>query len=165
MARQQYLKIAFWQRDTSLKRQIEKVCIVEKLLYLSLPISNPIQYQMPGVSWIEHKSKKILFIDFKGCKAEKDMVGILFIAQEQIKLIEGEYLQLSDVSTVFATPNFMRTLKDVAKQTPRTASKRAIVGVTNHARRILLQAYVMSLGTHSIKPFKDLEEAIEWLVA
>lgn len=120
---------------------------------------------MPGVSWIEHKSKKILFIDFKGCLAEKEMLGIVFIAQQQIKLIEGEYLQLSDVSSVFATPNFMRTLKNVAKQTPHTASRRAIVGVTNLARRILLQAYVMSLGTHSIKPFKNLEEAKDWLVS
>lgn len=120
---------------------------------------------MPGVRWIEHNGKEILFIDFKGCQSENEMLGIIFNAQQSIKSIEGEYLQLSDVSSVFATPNFMRTLKNVAEETPSDASKRAIVGITNHARRILLQTYALMLKTKSIKPFHSLEEAKDWLVS
>jgi len=120
---------------------------------------------MPGVSWIEYKTSKILFIDFKGCKSEKEMLDVLSSAQYMIQESQDGYLQLSDVSSVHATPQFMKILKKTARETPKVASKRAIVGITNHARRILLQTYSLILGTDSIKTFNDLEEAKNWLVS
>jgi hypothetical protein len=119
---------------------------------------------MPGISKINHNGKEILFVDYKGVKDEDEMIHVLHDAQNLIVKEGKEYLQLVDITDAYATPKYMAEAKKVAKETPQVAKKRAIVGIHSAGRRILLEAYnlVISKGS-GLKPFKNLEEAKDWL--
>lgn len=75
-----------------------------------------------------------------------------------------EYLQLTDITNAFATPSYMKEAKKVAKDTPKLAKKRAIVGIDSPGRKILLKGYNLILGKEAIRPFDDLKNAKDWLV-
>ncbi len=120
---------------------------------------------MPGVSKITHKGKEILYIDYQGCKSEDEMIEILKKAQEIIIRENKPYLQLTNISNAFATPQYMKKAKEVAKDTPKLATKRAIVGINSPSRKVLLQAYNLVLGKDGMKPFDDLEKAKDFLVS
>jgi hypothetical protein len=119
---------------------------------------------MPGVSKIYHKGKEILFIDYKGTANDLEMIAILKETQKIIISDNKEYLQLVDISNAFATPLYMQAAKQVAKETPKLAKKRALVGITSSSRKILLMGYNLLLGKNGLRPFDTLEEAKNWLV-
>lgn len=119
---------------------------------------------MSQVSKIQHKGKEILFIDYKGSKSVEEMVEVLREAQQIIIMDNKPYLQLTDLSQAFATPEYMNEAKKIAKETPKLATKRAIVGINSPGRKILLKAYNLILGKEAIQPFDTLEEAKDWLV-
>lgn len=120
---------------------------------------------MPGLSKITHKGKEILFIDYDGVKSEDEMIEILKEAQKLIIKENKPYLQLTNIKNAFATPNYMKQAKQVAKDTPKLATKRAIVGIDSPSRKVLLQAYNLVLGKNAIKPFDDLAKAKDYLVS
>lgn len=69
------------------------------------------------------------------------------------------------MTNAFATPGYMKEAKQIAKDTPKLAVKRAIVGINSTGRVILLKAYNMVIGANNvIKPFSCIEEAKDWLV-
>lgn len=119
---------------------------------------------MPGVSKIVYKGKEILFIDYKGTKDVAEMLVILKQAQKIIIQENKEYLQLTDISNAYATQEYMEAAKKVAKDTPKLATKRAIVGITSPTKKILLMAYNLVIGKNGLKPFDNLEEAKDWLI-
>jgi len=59
----------------------------------------------------------------------------------------------------------MKKAKEVAKDTPKLATKRAIVGINSPSRKVLLKGYNLILGKDAIKPFNDFEEAKDYLVS
>lgn len=118
---------------------------------------------MPGVSKIMHKGKEILFIDYNGTADDNEMIAILKKAQQIIIQDNREYLQLVDISNAHATSKYMTVAKQVAKDTPKTATKRAIVGITP-MKKILLSGYNFIIGGIGLKPFTTLEEAKDYLV-
>ncbi len=120
---------------------------------------------MASVSWIRYRDKEILFTDYKGCKNEQEMIDLLREAQRQVIAHKGPYLQLTDITGCSAGPKYMSEAKKVAQESPKTAIRRAIVGIDSQARRILLHAYNLMLGIHGIRPFSTLEEAQEWLTS
>ncbi|SRR6056297_407117 len=121
---------------------------------------------MAGVEKIKHKGKEILYINYNGCKSDKEMVDIMKEAAEIIKKENKEYLQLTDMTNAYATPGYMKEAKKIAKETPKLAKKRAIVGINSNSRTILLKAYNLVLGSqNAMKPFRSLEEAKEWLIS
>jgi hypothetical protein len=119
---------------------------------------------MTGVSKIEHKNQEILFINYEGTSSEEDMIAILKESQKIIIEDNKEYLQLTNMKNAFATSGFMTEVKKVAKDTPKLAKKRAIVGVDSPARKILLKTYNFILGSNAMKTFDTIEEAKDWLV-
>lgn len=118
---------------------------------------------MPGVSKIMHKGKEILFIDYNGTADDNEMIAIIKKAQQIIINDNKEYLQLVDISNAHATSKYMAVAKEVAKETPRTAIKRAIVGITP-LKKIILTGYNFIIGGIGLKPFPTLEEAKNYLV-
>ena len=116
------------------------------------------------VNKIYHKGKEILFIDYKGSRNVEEMLVVLKQAQKIIIDENKEYLQLTDISEAYATQEYMQAAKEVARNTPKLATKRAIVGITSPSRKILLMAYNMVLGKNGMKPFDTLEQAKDWLV-
>lgn len=120
---------------------------------------------MAGVEKIMHKGKEILYINYQGCRTDEEMIKILKEAQSVIIKDNKQYLQLTDLQKTFATPGYMKAVKEVARETPKLAIKRAVVGIDSPARIILLKTYNLVLGSETaIKPFKTLEEAKDWLV-
>ncbi len=118
---------------------------------------------MAGVYKIVHNNQEILFVDYKGCTVEKEMIDILHQAQNIVQADNRAYLQLVDVSGVYATPGFMSEAKRVAYETPKLAKKRAIVGVDSPGRRVLLHIYNLMLGANKVIPFDTLDKAKSWL--
>lgn len=120
---------------------------------------------MPGFSKINHKGKEILFIDYQGTNSDEEMIKILLEAQQTIIKENKPYLQLVSLINAYATPTYMKKAKEVAKDTPKLALKRAVVGIDSPGRKILLRGYNLLLGKNGLKPFDSLEEAKDWLVS
>jgi len=115
------------------------------------------------VKKINHNDKEILYINYGDCKTEEEMIANLIKAQEMIVTDNKPYLQLTNLQGAYPTFNFMKKAKQVAKDTPKLAQKRAIVGIDSPSRKILLKGYNMILGGKGLAPFDDENEALEWL--
>ena len=119
---------------------------------------------MAGVKKINHKGTEILFIDYEGTKSVEEMVEILKEAQKIVMADNKPYLQLISVIDVYVMKEYMVEAKKVAKDTPKLATKRAIIGINSIARKILLRSYNLILGKDAVVPFDTLEDAMDWLV-
>jgi len=120
---------------------------------------------MAGVEKIIHNGTEILYINYRGCRTDDEMITILKVAQSIIIKDNKAYLQLTDLRDTFATPGYMKAVKQVAKETPKLAKKRAVLGIDSPARLILLKAYNLVIGSEdALKPFKSIEEAKDYLV-
>ena len=117
------------------------------------------------VKKIYHNSKEILLIDYSDCKTEEAMIENLLEAQETIIRDNKEYLQLTNLSGSYPTFNYMKKAKEIAKNTPKLARRRAIVGIDSPSRKVLLKGYNMIIGGKGLTPFDSQEEALEWLSA
>ncbi len=129
-------------------------------LYLHQKFKN---VTMPGVNKIMHKGKEIFLIDYSGTVDDNEMITILKKAQQIIINDNKEYLQLVDIRNAHATSKYMNEAKQVARETPKLATKRAIVGITP-MKKIILTSYNFIIGGVGLKPFSTLEEAKDYLV-
>jgi hypothetical protein len=116
---------------------------------------------MAGHSIITYKGKEISYLDYRGMKLE----DILKTIEETTKISLQENkrrLQLSNLTGVYAVPEFMDKVKEAGKKTKHLTIKSAVVGVTG-AKKLLLGAYNAFTGAN-LKTFDDEESAKEWLV-
>lgn len=115
------------------------------------------------VKKIKHNDKEVLVVDYGDCKNEDEMVKSLLQAQETIISDNKPYLQLTSLQGAYPTFNFMKKAKQVAKETPKLAVKRAIVGIDSPSRKILLRGYNMIIGGKGLEPFDSEKDALDWL--
>lgn len=121
---------------------------------------------MAGIEKIQHKGIEILLIKYTGCASEQEMIDLMKEAAALITKENKKYLQLTDMTGAFATPGYMKEAKKIAKNTPKLAKKRAIVGIDSPGRRFLLKMYSLVIGSeNALKPFPNLDDAKDWLVA
>ena len=92
------------------------------------------------------------------------MIRIFREAAKQITGFPEGVLVLISFEGAYQTPNYMKEAKQIMKETQPFVLKRAIVGLNNPSKLILLNAFNKLLGKKKIKPFKTLQEAKEWLV-
>ena len=116
-----------------------------------------------AVKKIQYKGKEILCVDYSDCKNEEEMINNLLEAQKIIINDNKEYLQLTNLNGAYPTFNFMSKAKQIAKETPKLARKRAVLGIDSPARKILLKGYNMIIGNNALKPFDSEQKALEWL--
>lgn len=119
---------------------------------------------MPGVSKFVYKGKEIIFVDYRGCTDEKDMINIF---REAVRIITSSPKNgsvLINFKDAFQTPNYMKEARQLTYLTQNFVYKRAVVGIDNPSRLILLNETNRLLGEKSIRPFKTMKEAKEWLV-
>ncbi len=116
------------------------------------------------VSKINHKGKEILYVDYTDCKSVDEMVENLKKAQQIVIKDNKPYLQLTNVTNAYVTAEFMTEAKKVAKETPKIAIKRAIVGIDSVGRKVLLRGYNLLIGKNALRPFDNLVAAKDWLV-
>ncbi len=117
-----------------------------------------------GVSWIEHKGKKILHIDYRGAKGADDSLPILRQAIEIERGSEGNMLLLQNYTGTYANEKFYEEIKVLGKEVQDKVFRNAVVGFDS-IKRILLAGYRFFTGDKTIRTFDDEESAKEWLVS
>ena len=116
------------------------------------------------VSYINHKARKILHVDFQNIKVKDNVLQNL---EEMVKFYNeanDKIYLLLDVRGTFTDPEVMDKLKHYGKTVFRGKSeKRAILGVSG-IKKILLQAYSTVTGT-KVALFDSEEDAKDYLAS
>ena len=115
------------------------------------------------IKWIEYKGKKVLKVDYTGLRGDALLNEILRVPSFYEGQVHGSVLVLTDVRSAHADEKTMAAIKDLTKKTKPYEKKSAVIGVTG-IKGILLSA-VKVFASHSIAPFSDEKEALDWLVS
>ena len=115
-----------------------------------------------GISWIEHKGKRILFEDYSGLVGD-EMLEVLYASEVEFKKQTSPILVLLDFTDSHVNQKFMDELKRLGKEYDALIEKSASAGVTGF-KRALAVAYNLYTGQGHKNPYFDsLEEAKDWL--
>ena len=116
------------------------------------------------VSYITHKGRKILHVDFKDMKSKEAVLANLEeMKKHYLEATEKIYLLL-DVRGTFTDPEVMDRLKNYGKNHFKGRSeKRAVLGVVG-VKKILLKGYNLFTKTE-VQPFDDEEKAKDYLAS
>ena len=122
---------------------------------------------MERVSWIEHKGKSILYINYSGLSARKDKDLLLEIIEEVKKQAfekQSKSLFLTNAKDAYTDSFILSKLKEAAKfcNDNDLVEKECIVGLGG-----LKKAFIRIINTFAkstLIMFKDLDEAKDWLV-
>lgn len=113
-----------------------------------------------GTEWIEHKGKRILYVDYRGLKGAQ----LIEMAETEAKTIVAaptKVLVLDDFEGISVDSEFMNRIKQLGKDAEPKTARCAILGVTG-LKEILLRAYNAFTGGRS-QPFRTKAEALDWL--
>ena len=118
-----------------------------------------------SVDWIEHKGKRILRADYRGCHTEEEMLQVLDEQGKQLRLRPVKTLLLSDFGGTAVGSAFMNEVKRRgAESGDRLIEKNAVLGVTG-LKGILLDGFVAATGLKDrIRSFDNEADAMAWLV-
>lgn len=114
------------------------------------------------IGWIEHKTRKILYIDLRGASTEE----MLKVVEEQKRMIDAAsapVLLLNDFRGTYATQEYMNKAKEYGKLQKDKIARNAVLGIQG-VKSILLGAYIRFSGSSNTKMFDDVEQAKEYLV-
>lgn len=114
-----------------------------------------------GVEWIEHKGKKILYIQYTGLKQSEMLDLIIKASQMILESKSNEVLSLTDVTDCFINNDFMELSKKQGLITLPLTQKAAVVGITG-LKSILLKASNAFTPKPRV-PFETIEQAKDWL--
>jgi flavodoxin len=116
---------------------------------------------MERVRFIDHKGKKILHLDFAGCKAD-EVIPVIEQARTTIAAQPPKSVYtLTDVTDTRYNTEISDAMKEfVAHNKPYVAAA-AVVGVTG-LKQIILNA-VMKFSGRRLHAFDSLAEAKDWL--
>ena len=114
-----------------------------------------------SATWIEHKGKQILYVDFRNLRDEK----VEETVEEEVRMINNSPIKVLVLANVAgATIASLEKLKRVGKADihPKIA-KSALIGVTG-LKEILLRGYNTFTGSSS-QAFPSEDAALDWLVS
>jgi len=113
---------------------------------------------------IEYKGHVIYYSDWTGLQDGKKMVRVIEeTTQAVIELDKYNILEIVDVSKSFALREGMSAAKISAETTEKFSKKKALIGINNKAKQILLNFVNVILGK-KMMAFETKEEALEWLI-
>ena len=114
-----------------------------------------------SATWIEHKGKQILYVDFRNLRDEK----VIETVEEEARLIRQSPTNVLVLANVAgATIASLEKLKSIGKSDihPKIA-KSALIGISG-LKDILLRAYNSFTGS-STQSFPSEAAALDWLVS
>lgn len=115
--------------------------------------------------WIEHKGKRILYVDCTNFGSDSE--ALRAEAQAIIALVtqqpEDSVRALSNTEGTVGTPENLSILKGIVTRTTRFVRKRAVVGVSG-IRKSLLDIVNRATGNKPFASFSDEAAAKNWLV-
>jgi hypothetical protein len=117
-----------------------------------------------GVKWIEHKGKKIVYLDFRDCKTEEQLLQVLSETQALFQATAGTVVTLSNYEGVSVTAGFLNRLKELGKRAVQTQriERMAVLGITE-IKSVLVQGYLNATGQKNMRTFNSESEALDWL--
>lgn len=114
-----------------------------------------------SVKWVEHKGKRILYVDFRNLD-EEGMIAQLDVLAKEIANARGELRVLNNFEGTSATAKFMSHAKQTGKEKVGTkVAKSAAVGITG-VKEVLLVGYNRFTG-RNLESFKTEAQALDWL--
>jgi len=115
-----------------------------------------------GIEWINHKGKRILYIDYGKLSVPEMVAQVKKATETLVASGSSQNLTLSNISDAFVNNEFIAVAKEHSKISLPLTKKTAVVGVTG-VKKILLKG----LNTFTSKPrvpFDTIEQAKDWLV-
>lgn len=113
---------------------------------------------------IEYKGHIIYYSDWTGLQDPPKMVQVIEeTTQAVVDLDKYDLLEIVDVSKSFALREGMSAAKVSAQTTEKYSKKKALIGINNKAKQMLLNFVNMILGKKMVA-FETKEEALEWLI-
>ena len=115
-------------------------------------------------SWISHKGKKIIYVDYTGLSSnnEDEFIAALDEAKEFILKAGSNLLVLVDVSNSFGNSSIVKRMKKDGEIEKEFIKKEAVVGISGF-KEMLLKG-VKLFTKIDINPFKTVDSAKDWLV-
>lgn len=117
---------------------------------------------MVPTSFLAHRGKQVLIIDFQGCSAQEIVDRIPEVRKVVDTQALGSLLVLTDVRGARFNSNTNDEMKRYSKANSPYIKRSAVVGATG-LRRIILQGVRLFTG-RDIRSFDDRETALDWLV-
>ncbi|MDF1546327.1 MAG: hypothetical protein P1P88_00805 [Bacteroidales bacterium] len=114
-------------------------------------------------SYIEHKGKKILFIDYTKCKSIDEMIKLLEDVRREYEKSSGKFLALNDFTGTYGSTDFMNRAAKHKDFFDEKTLKTAVLGITG-IKKILLNGYNAFVKNKQI-PFNTKTEALDYLVS
>jgi len=116
-----------------------------------------------AVSYIFHKGKKIMYVDYTACKTSQDTLVVLDKVKQEYLKTKEMITVLNDFRGAYGSQEYMKKVSELGKElfTIRT-SKSAAIGVEG-IKKILVNAYNI-FAKNKVTIFATREEALDWLV-
>ncbi|MBK9925305.1 MAG: hypothetical protein IPP66_08420 [Anaerolineales bacterium] len=118
------------------------------------------------VNWIEHKEKRIIFIN--AANLMDDHVSLIAKLETLVSLLQPEpkksILAMADLRNTHLTNTALIGLMRNAIRAAPYFRKSALIIEANPAQKILLDSFSYVIP-HPPKRFSDIDEAKEWLVS
>ncbi len=118
---------------------------------------------MSRTSWIDHKGKKILYVDYRGLKTTKELIQTLDESIIEEIASPTKVRVLANFEGSLGSIEYMQHLKKVGKELglPKV-QKTAVLGIIG-VKEILLRSYISFSGDKNIRTFDTEAEALDWL--
>jgi len=116
-----------------------------------------------GLSYIQHKGKKIMYLDYTHCKNSQEMIEVLNEVRREYERTTETFVAVADFRGNFGSSEFMKEANKLAKDhLDKRTLKTAVLGVLG-IKRILLNAY-NAIVNNKLVAFDTREEALDYLV-
>ncbi len=115
-----------------------------------------------SLSFINHKGRKILYIDYSNCKTTDETINVLNQVRDLYLTTTESYYTLNNFTNAPSNNEYMEVAKKYGKEIfdARTIKNTAIG--FNTVKKILLAAYNLTIKNKLIA-FDTREEALEYL--
>jgi hypothetical protein len=119
---------------------------------------------MPA-KWIEHKGKKVLYVDVRKASSQ-EFVAALREGDALARASPSKILYLGNIEDAATSREVMKEIRQIADRMGRKMLiKLAVVGVTG-VKKILMDAVVGMFDKSGVpvRAFKTEQDALDWLV-
>jgi hypothetical protein len=129
---------------------------------VTLKLSRIRKEEMQRVRIIEHKGKKVFYVDFSNCTSQEAIETLDQARKTLVPHPHGSLLGLTDVTNGHFDRKVTQELKEYSKFTAPYMRASALVGVTGIKKAILIA--VETFTNRRFTLFDDVEKAKDWLV-
>jgi hypothetical protein len=131
---------------------------------LKLGVKDP-TFENPAVRWLEHRGKRVLYIDLRRAPDEGALLGLFEEARRfgaaDYERARSKHPVLVDFTGVEISEKLMEGVNALGRSSSHRLGRMGVIGLTG-IKRIFLTAYNLYTG-QMVRPFETIDEALEWL--